>query len=46
MSDELLLRTNPYRSAMDYRSPIVKVLLQEVLDVAWDRVGSGLGSAD
>jgi hypothetical protein len=46
MSDELLLRTSPYRSAAVYRSPIAKVLLQEVLNVAGERVGSGLGSAD
>ena len=37
--DELLLRTNPYRSAADYRSLMAKVLLQEVLEIAWRRAG-------
>ena len=39
--DELMLRTSPYRSAGDYRSPMAKVLLQEVLETAWQRAGNG-----
>lgn len=37
MLEELLLRTSPYRSATDYRSPIAKILLQEVIEAAWLR---------
>jgi CO/xanthine dehydrogenase FAD-binding subunit len=35
--EELILRTSPYRSATDYRSPMAKVLLQEVFELAWQR---------
>jgi CO/xanthine dehydrogenase FAD-binding subunit len=37
--DELISRTSPYRSAADYRSHMAKVLLQEVLEIAWRRAG-------
>lgn len=37
MLEELQVQTSPYRSAEDYRTHIAKVLLQEVLEVAWLR---------
>jgi carbon-monoxide dehydrogenase medium subunit len=37
MLDEVHLRTSPYRASADYRSHLAKVLLQEVLEIAWER---------
>ncbi len=41
MLDEIQLRTSPYRASADYRSHLAKVLLQEVLEIAWERAGNG-----
>lgn len=40
MLDELLQKPNPYRSAAEYRSHMAKILLQEVLEIAWHRAGT------
>jgi carbon-monoxide dehydrogenase medium subunit len=40
MLEEVQLRTSPYRASADYRSHLAKVLLQEVLEIAWNRTGN------
>jgi carbon-monoxide dehydrogenase medium subunit len=36
---EVHLRTSPYRASADYRTHLAKVLLQEVIESAWERAG-------
>jgi CO/xanthine dehydrogenase FAD-binding subunit len=38
--DEVHLRTSPYRASADYRTHLAKVLLQDVLEIAWERAGN------
>jgi carbon-monoxide dehydrogenase medium subunit len=37
--EEVQLRTSPYRASADYRQHLAKILLQEVLEIAWERAG-------
>jgi CO/xanthine dehydrogenase FAD-binding subunit len=41
MLEEVHLRTSPYRASSDYRTHLAKVLLQDVLEIAWERAGIG-----
>jgi len=38
--EDVHLRTSPYRASADYRQHLAKILLQEVLEIAWDRAGA------
>ena len=35
--DDVHLRTSPYRASAEYRQHLARILMQEVLEVAWDR---------
>ncbi len=38
--EEVHLRTSPYRATAKYRSHLAKVLLEEVIETAWERAGA------
>jgi CO/xanthine dehydrogenase FAD-binding subunit len=40
--DDIHLRTSPYRASSDYRQHLAKILMHEVLEIAWDRAGKDL----
>jgi carbon-monoxide dehydrogenase medium subunit len=37
--EEVHLRTSPYRASAEYRTHLAKVLLQDVIEIAWERAG-------
>ena len=39
MLEEVHLRTSPYRASADYRTHLAKILLQDVVEIAWERAG-------
>jgi carbon-monoxide dehydrogenase medium subunit len=38
--EEVHLRTSPYRASADYRTHLAMVLLQDVIEIAWERAGN------
>jgi CO/xanthine dehydrogenase FAD-binding subunit len=40
MIQEVYLRTSPFRASADYRKHLAKVLLFDVIGIAWDRAGN------
>ncbi|MBE9474904.1 MAG: FAD binding domain-containing protein [Chloroflexi bacterium] len=37
--EEVHLRTSPYRASADYRKHLAKILLQDAIEIAWERAG-------